>query len=422
MATFIAIAGGVVTSITFGLQAQDQAVLAESRERSERKAKLNAEDLATKNLTLAEENQREVERTKSLLWDAKFVNTQHIHDQAHDRYKTGQATFAALLSAHGVEEIDALTALQKAPAKPQAFESLAELRTSFLNIYNGSRQQIPSLTHRLLCSERPLGISFLRDGKALIAAVGPTIQIWDLTQRRPKPEVISIGLNCTTAALAPNGELFVLGDAKGNVEVWDLATKSKRFAAQHAQETHAVGLSRNGQYVYARSGIATFFWDISDDTLKPLVNYTFGGPPIDGYFSSVPSRVAGLKRADRNNKTILQVWDTDEATMKPLSVELPWAFAKHPTLSADGTKVAADGFNNTSDKSEDGVRIYRTDAKEGESVDTGVLLRDPIVGQMAISPNGEFLARYNYTGMLRLWRTSTGELIWQKSLPCAHRS
>ncbi len=104
--------------------------------------------------------------------------------------------------------------------------------------------------------------------------------------------------------------------------------------------------------------------------------------------------------------TRLLDWDLATKTSRPLhsgiSIAIPWV---HVALTPDGKYLASAGRTET----ETTIRLFDTATGKEERSFTG-----PAKGSrgLAFSPRGERLASASQDGILRLWRTRTGELLW----------
>jgi RNA polymerase sigma factor (sigma-70 family) len=104
--------------------------------------------------------------------------------------------------------------------------------------------------------------------------------------------------------------------------------------------------------------------------------------------------------------TRLLDWDLATKTSRPLhsgiSIAILWA---HVALTPDGKYLASAGRKET----ETTIRLFDTATGKEERSFTG-----PAKGSrgLAFSPRGERLASASQDGILRLWRTRTGELLW----------
>jgi hypothetical protein len=164
--------------------------------------------------------------------------------------------------------------------------------------------------------------------------IGGTIQLWDLTARKPTSQPFSTPGYVESMAFSPDGAFLAAGVITGKIMVWDVATRHLAFTlpASQADAVTSVAFSHDGRSL--ADGIftgATQLWDLSSRTLT--AQFTAPGPYVS--VSSVAFSPDG--------KLLAAATTSHEVQLISLSADTPQAAPPIRTSSATNSVAFTPG-------------------------------------------------------------------------------
>lgn len=139
----------------------------------------------------------------------------------------------------------------------------------------------PSTLHRYSNAVHALALS--KSGALLAAATRDTVELWDLSSRRPLPGAYSGPVN--TLAFSPAGDVLAIAVAGTNrVDLWDTAARKVSKTFRHESEVRSMSFSPDGKLLasFERGGKVNVVDLVRD---RPIANLTV--TPLRYYLAGV---------------------------------------------------------------------------------------------------------------------------------------
>ena len=233
-------------------------------------------------------------------------------------------------------------------------------------------------------------VAFTGDGRTLVTASSDAVAVWDVADRSRLAALTRLGDTAPTD-LAVADDRLVVGDASGEVHLWDLRDPaSPRRLGQPWAATrgpvHGLALGGDGDVLYTAGradlfGSAVVAWDLTD---RPARTTSVTGP--GGAVAAVAANADGTRVATAGADRRVTLWDA--AALRPLaSVDLGEQAPRSVALTDDATLMAAG--------SDDG-RVHLWDVRDPASpreLSTWPVGAGP-VRALAFAPAGAFGVAY----------------------------
>lgn len=251
-------------------------------------------------------------------------------------------------------------------------------------------------------------LAFSPDGKTLAAAEA-RILLWDLEKETP-PKTISHVHRPQVNALAFSADSSILASAgpEGGVGVWDVVKRAPRFVFDaHLQPVTSVAVSADGKTIATGSSDATArLWDKGTGKMlrvlkqPPAPGNPLLGPSIVWCVTFTPDGKT-LALAHENGQ--ITFWDPRTGKMTGHIGEV-FIRITSISFSPDGKWLLTNSF--------DDFEVYLREASTGKEIRT--YSRGENRGATAaLSPDGRFVVS-PARGLLFLWDTDTGKLLYEK--------
>jgi WD40 repeat protein len=230
--------------------------------------------------------------------------------------------------------------------------------------------------------------------------------------------LVKDGPHVTSLAFAPDARTLAVGNAAGNLQLWNVATFRRRAEVQTRSGIASLAFSPDGRSLAAAVyGPEIFRWDAL--TLEELPSFTAPG----AWFAALKYSPDGRTLAAADASGMLTLWDVVAGRIRTV-LEGHEGMALTLAFSHDGQTLASGG-------GQDGA-IILWDTARGRRVN--VLPAQPSslvnfsmshVVSLAFSPDDRTLASgYEHDPHLRLWDVASGQHIeawkgeaWCTSIP-----
>jgi WD40 repeat protein len=266
-------------------------------------------------------------------------------------------------------------------------------------------------THSLEGAGPPL--AFSPKGEWLVCLRGPWAQgrlsAYDLTKRAGRPFAGGQEGGVHEVSFSPDGARLASAGADRTVRVWDVATGEERLAfREHTDEVWAVAFSPDGKLVVSggKDG-RTRVWDAASGQERQVKQVGSGSTDRVGFSPD------GSQFASSQTQKSVYAWrvaDGNGTAFLTLTGHYPWF--DHVALNP-GRGLLASG------NQEGHPRLW--DANTGRELfrltDPAVNLSGRWVKLVALSDDGARAAAVDKDGVVRLWKTATGELLASHQLP-----
>jgi WD40 repeat protein len=268
-----------------------------------------------------------------------------------------------------------------------------------------------------------VGIAFSPDGEYLATSdTKGDIQIWDA-------QTLTKRANCQghqhwtwAVDFSPDGQHIVSGSDDGSVKLWDVATgECLRTYTGHTFSVNAVAFSPDGQIIASSAQDATIrLWRTLPDKSSPEIQTLVGH---NGRVWSIAFSPDGLTLVSGGEDLTVRLWDV--ATGECVAEwEAHTGWVRYVAFSPDGRLIATASYDRSikiwdvSNQS----KIPDFSQKSGIYVPTCLHTltghQQPI-SSIAFSPDGQQLVSSSFDKTIKLWDVQTGECL--KTL-LGHRS
>ena len=246
-------------------------------------------------------------------------------------------------------------------------------------------------------------LAFSHDGSRLVAAVGSSIQFWDLQTGQ---EISGTSLNGHSAlirsiALSPDGLYLASGSVDRTVRIWDIVSGPESVVQAslqaHTDVVTSAVLSTDGTFIVSSShDFSIRVWDTINGEMKlpPMVGH-------QGWVFAVAISSDGRLIASGSGDHTIRLWDagTGKLVGQPLHGHNNVVTAL--SYSVDGRWLASGSFDMT-------VRVW--DVATWHPAASGVLPCNGFILTVAHSPDGKYLAAAGFGGFIHLWQSGTNKL------------
>jgi WD40 repeat protein len=201
----------------------------------------------------------------------------------------------------------------------------------------------------------------------------------------------------TGVAISPDGKLLAVArgiqDTTGELVVWSLADRTKRFETRRQFGIRALAMSPDGKLIATGDfdRIARLYEAAAGKLVAELAGHT-------GVVRSVAFSPDGKRLITGGLEGKVLVWSVDSG--KRLTTLLGHKREVYSVaISGDGRTIASGGHDQT-------VRLWDAGSGEAKRVLSG---HNSKVGMVAFSPDGKTLASADWSGAVKLWDVSSGE-------------
>ncbi len=247
-------------------------------------------------------------------------------------------------------------------------------------------------------------LAFERDGKRLVSAGDDgSVRVWNSDTGNPERTLIADSERALALAFAPDGKTLAVGLADRTLRLLDFATgKEVRRWFPHVFPTRCLAWAPDGKVLASGSGSESMIrlWDPQTGIEKT---------PASGHVGSVyhlAFHQHGRRLLSFGSDNRLLDWDLAAKTSRPLQPGLPSMPPGATAVTLDGKRLAWASGESTR------YEVHMFDTATGTKVQSFTGATKDALG-VAFAPDGEHLASASQDGILRLWHTHTGKLLWQ---------
>ncbi|HIK13475.1 MAG TPA: WD40 repeat domain-containing protein [Oscillatoriaceae cyanobacterium M33_DOE_052] len=244
------------------------------------------------------------------------------------------------------------------------------------------------------------------DGQTLISGGGsndPTIQLWNLAQRKHIATLIGHKSRVLSLAITPDGQTLISGGDDALVNFWDMRSRQlvRTFAA-HSSFVMSLKIAPDGQTLLSAALDGMKIWNIPQQQLMD------SQLPFQPLYSVVISP-DGTLAATGNKDGAIQLWTITPqcrgiGCLTPASP--PAGTLKGHTAPASALAFTPDGTRLISGSYDQNIKIWHLNT---DKVDT-LPGHNSRIKSVAITPDGQTLASAGSDG-IKIWNLSTGELL-----------
>ncbi|GAB4285087.1 MAG: hypothetical protein Fur0025_16370 [Oscillatoriaceae cyanobacterium] len=245
------------------------------------------------------------------------------------------------------------------------------------------------------------------DGQTLISGGGsndPTIQLWNLPQRKHIATLIGHKSRVLSLAITPDGQTLISGGDDALVNFWDMRSRQliRTFAA-HSSFVMSLKVAPDGQTLLSAALDGMKIWNVPQ---RQLMDSQLPFQPL----YSVTISPDGSRAATGSKNGAIQLWAiTPECRgigcLTPASS--PSGTLKGHTAPASALAFTPDGTRLISGSYDQTIKIWHLDT---DKVDT-LPGHNTRIKSVAITSDGQTLASAAADG-INIWNLSTGELLY----------
>lgn len=240
-------------------------------------------------------------------------------------------------------------------------------------------------------------VAYSPNGKQLASgSEDGIIRLWDLSDPTAEPQVLTGHENIVTSvAYSPDGNQLASGSDDGTIRLWDLSdpVPKQLVLRGHEDWVGSVAFSPDGRQLASGGGDQTIrLWDLSDPTAEPraLTGY-------ESFVFSVAFSPDGEQLASGNYDGTIGLWNLSDPTAEPQVLRSHEAEIFSVAFSPDGGKLASGSWDRT-------IRLW--DLGDPMAEPQTLIGHLDVVFSVAFSPDGEQLASGSGDGTIRLWDLS----------------
>nr|WP_131738772.1 WD40 repeat domain-containing protein [Actinomadura roseirufa] len=257
----------------------------------------------------------------------------------------------------------------------------------------------PIVLPREECAGANVEVAFSPDGRTLASACLGSIHFWDVSTHREIGTVLTTGSAVSAIAFAPGGGTLAVGDLRGGVQLWDVASRRARGDAMgrvatrpdRAEPISAVAFGPDGRRLATAGADGTArLWDTA--TRKQ------DGPPFTGHTGQVTDVALspdGKTLATTGMDGTARLWDT--ATHRQIGTAMK---APGMTSALHGLAYSPDGQRLATAGGDGATRLW--DTTTHAQVGTELVDNRFTVRRVRFSPDGRLLAAGGDDGVVRL--------------------
>jgi WD40 repeat protein len=237
-------------------------------------------------------------------------------------------------------------------------------------------------------------VLFSPNGRELAIGGDRTVQLLDVVSRRPMAPLEGHRDRVRSLTLSSDGRLLASEDAKGNIIIWDFATKTKRngFEGRGDNGDRALGFFPDGRTLAAASGEVVRLCDAVTGQEEPPWRVEDGQRIV-----SMSVSPDGRRLAVGDPLGVVGLWNVESRRREWAA---PGFFGRVVCLefSPDGKTLAAGSYGGE-------VKVWRI----SNPLPVRTLFHSGAVEAMAFSRDGAFLTTASDDQTIRLWTLSTLE-------------
>lgn len=271
----------------------------------------------------------------------------------------------------------------------------------------------PQQVYELLCEDTPEPV-FSADGRYLLAAVYGNfkIGIYDVYGGFAPVSEFTAGNRPTSAAAAPDGTYFAVGDAYGGITVIPLPPGSgENYVIQPGGVQVKIAISPNSKLIASVSQERELYF--IDPVKKMAIAQKTGGMPRMACVAFLPQ--APYLFAGNYDKTF-EIWDMVTGKGRQFTV------SKVTKSSVVAAAFSPDGKKFVTAHNDSSIVVFDTETQKETA---NFFIQDAATNDVAFSPDGKLFATAHQNGNVYLWKADDASrlaMIKAHAAGCTHIS